>query len=411
MTILQNQVNTREIERSYKPVLVRSCLSKWTQPILFIIFAFALNMTDAICAEKSQETNSTIHAVYAVGDRLRSKEQIVKTDFDVFDFVYLMAGPTWEAEDFAGTEADAMKQVVAKRAYTHGDKGRSLVPMFIKRAHAAGTRVLLSLPGHKKFRLVSEDPKKRRMFADVMAAFVKKHDYDGIEIDWEGADLQLDLHAELMKDLRSALDALQAEDRRYTLTAAMNIYLNIPESVAKDWCKTLDWINLMCYDLGGGNWGSVATHNTPLPVIKERTLRLYEKVGVPRNKLCIGLGNYGFIYRDLKPGEKTSTKLDTKGNFFSHTQLAGLIAAGWSERYDEEAQVPYYFSPDGKDFVTIDNQRSLTEKVNWVKQSGYRGVFWWELHCDLLQAGKKDRFNKHPLIDHVTKQLDRTPSQ
>ncbi len=350
-----------------------------------------------------------IHATYAVGERLRSKTQIEKTNFAAFDYIYLMAGPKWEAQDFDGT--NVMQHMVTEHVYPEGDKGESLVAMFIRHAHASDTRVVLSLPGHKKFRLISTSPEKRKMFAEVMAAFVKKHNYDGIEIDWEGADLKLNLHAQLMKDLRAALDALKTKDRRYTLTTALHTRKKIPKPVAKEWCRSLDWINLMSYDMGGGIWGRVATHNTPLPVMQNNTVRYYEKIGIPRNKLCIGLANYGFIYRSLKPGEKITQKLSTKGKYFSHTQLADLLADGWTERYDEKAQAPYYFSPDGKDFVTIDNQRSLTEKVKWSNKSGFHGVFWWELHCDLILADEKERFNEHPLIDHVTRQLGRKTPQ
>ena len=71
-----------------------------------------------------------------------------------------------------------------------------------------------------------------------------------------------------------------------------------------------------------------------------------EEKGIPREKLCIGLANYGFIYRELKPGVESSVKLDKKGQYFSHTQLADLLADRWTEWYDEEAQAPYYFSPE-----------------------------------------------------------------
>ncbi len=349
-----------------------------------------------------------VHATYAVGKWLRDEKRIERVDFSVFDCIYLMAGPDeWDAKDFDGSEADAMRRLVSGHSYPSGDSGLAMVPMFIKRCHAAGTKVMLSLPGNEQFSFAS-DAGKRKMFAKVMAAFVKKYDFDGIEIDWEHS-LKYEQHAELMCELRAALTELETVDQRKMLTTALHTYADAPLHIAQSWCQTLDWINLMCYDLGGGIWNQMAGHNTPLPFIQKEVERCFEKKDIPREKLCIGLANYGFFYRNLKPGEQITEKLsiDDRGRYFGHTELTGLLADGWTERYDESARVPYYFSPDGKDFVTLDNERSLSEKVDWVKHGGYRGVFWWELHYDLVPTGENERFDRHPLIDHVAKLLGR----
>jgi chitinase len=126
------------------------------------------------------------------------------------------------------------------------------------------------------------------------------------------------------------------------------------------------------------------------------------------DKICIGLASYGFSYTGVKPGQKcTKLRKDAKARYFSYTELPALLANGWTESYDTEAEAPYYFSPDKKDFVTIDNNRSHSRKMEWVFEQKYRGVFWWEFHYDYYPpvAGKSKAI--HPLMDHVSNIIEK----
>ena len=124
----------------------------------------------------------------------------------------------------------------------------------------------------------------------------------------------------------------------------------------------------------------------------------------PPAKLHMGLANYGFSYTNLKPGEKNPPQVK-KGNWFTFRQLSDLKKQGWSEKWDAVNQLPYYFSPDGRDFATLENKKSLTYKINYARKQQFN-VFWWEYHCDLSDS-KQSAFNIHPLIDHVSTTLDK----
>jgi len=346
-----------------------------------------------------------IHATYLVGSRIENRDEIERTRFSQFNFIYLMASPDWTTEDFNRTDADLPQQLAAQHRFPEGDQGLSLVPALIDRAHRQGVKVLASIVATDT-PLIASDATKRRLFAQAMAAFVAKYGFDGLEVDWERS-LHLDNYMALMQELRSALNALPPT-RTYYLTTALHTSPHFPAgqlperqfnaAQAAQLCQAVDWINIMTYDMSGGVWGKTASHNTPLNRIQQVVPQRW--AAFPPEKLCIGLASYGFKYTGIKPDQPQTNRLSESGRYCTYTELAPLLAQGWTERFEPGAEAPYYFSPDQADFITIDNPRSLTAKVQWVLSRHYRGVFWWEFHCDYLPADGQTN-PQHPLVDAV----------
>ena len=349
-----------------------------------------------------EQKGAFIHATYVVGKMIRNRAQLDETRFEQFNFMYVMAGPDWKAKDFDISEDDVMSRLVQNHSYPAGNSGNALVPELIALAHQKKVKVLVSIPGSEQFNPVVSDGKKRDLFARVMAAFVRKHDYDGIEIDWEHT-VDIDQHAVLMADLCKALNAVAKADgppsRMYFLTTALHSFRKYSLAQAQQLSRSVDWVNIMTYDMGGGIWDREPSHNTPLNGMKEA---LNNWSVFPRNKICIGLANYGFRYKDISPGQKSETSLKEKGRYFSYTELPQLLESGWEESYDSVAEAPYYVSPDKTEFVTIDSKRSLSRKIEWVFKTQYRGVFWWEFQYDYFPPDAGQKYARHPLIDHVT---------
>jgi chitinase len=355
----------------------------------------------------SNNDHPALHATYVVGGSLKDPTQLKATRFSNFDFLYVMAGPAWEGKDFDLPEPQVLKKLVTDHAYPAGDSGEALVPDLIARAHRAGTRVLVSIPGSDRFSYFAGDAAKRAAFARVVTAFVKKHDYDGVEIDWEHTIVQSD-HIALLGEIRRTLNDLRTADskttRSYCLTTALPSSWRYTPDEARALCSCVDWVNIMTYDMGGGIWGDTATHNTPLNAMKSE-LAQWLAAGFPREKLCIGLANYGFIYRNLRPGEKSPVSLKEKGRYIDFTEAADLIRAGWTESYDPEAQASYYFSPDGRDFMTIDSVQSIGHKLDWVLEERFRGAFWWVFHADYYPPAEGETRARHPLLDLAASRL------
>jgi len=338
-----------------------------------------------------------LHATYLVGSRIRDRAELEDLVRLPFQLVYVVAGPNWATSDFDLPKERALERLVTRHAYPNGETGSALVPALIAQAHRRSMRVLLCLQGTARgnFAAVAASAPRRACFARTMAAFVRKYGYDGLDLDWE-QNVDIANHVRLMADLRQALTAAAPKGRRYTLTTALQTYRAFSPEQARQLCASADLINLMTYDLGGGYWGRSATHNTPLDGMRT-TLEKWRVF--PPGKICIGLAGYGYLYRGLAPGQPCAVPLRQKGRSIAYSELPRLVANGWKEAYDPAAQMSYYFSPDRRDFATIDNPASVKRKMAWILAQRYRGVFWWEYHHDYLPPDRSHPTPRHPLAD------------
>lgn len=340
-----------------------------------------------------------LHATYSVADRISSEDDIVPEDLARYDFIYLMAAPAWTAEDFDLSQEEIDRKYVAGHRYPEP----GLVRKYVKTVHKTGGKVLCSFPGSEFIEIASSEARSLK-FAVMMAAFVDKYDYDGIELDWEHTVTE-DLHLAFMQKIRAALDSLGGGSRQYWLTTALHSYRHYDRLQAEALCACVDWINIMYYDMGGGIWGKVASHNTPLDAIKAN-MEQYWKFFAPE-KLHIGLASYGFYYKGIAPGEEVpeGKKLGDYGRYCNYTELPALLEAGWTQEWDDKAQCAYFFSPDRTEFMTLDTERSMDAKLQWIKEKDFGGVFWWEYHCDWVMPGKKEDRGSHLITDYVVECL------
>ena len=344
-----------------------------------------------------------IHATYLVGNSLKDMEKVKQIDYSQFQYIYLMAAPQWSQEDFGQPQENIIKHLVSDHQYAK-DQGIEIVPLLIEEAHKNKTKVLLSFAGAGFNEIVSSIEKQKK-FIDMMIRFIDKYNYDGIEIDWE-QDLSLPLHAECISNIRLKLDDLEKkrnDSKHLYLTTALHSWQVYHKELANKLASNVDWINIMTYDMGGGIWGNVPEHNTPLNKM-EKELKNWKVFN--RNKLCIGLANYGFIYKDLSPGIKIEGKLDKNGKYFSYNNMLPLLQKGWVEQYDKKAKVSYYFSPDKSEFITMENPKTILTKIQWITKEKYRGAFWWEFNYDIIYPTTQTGKIRHHLIDVVSKYLD-----
>lgn len=363
-----------------------------------VIFPAVADASDMVKSGNFQK-DKIINAIY-VGGRPDSMDDIVADELDDFDFIYLMAAPQWEAADFDMTQEEINRKYVEGFSYGASD----VITEYIRTVHKTGGKILCSFPG-TAFIDIASLPERSSKFARMMAAFVEKYDYDGIELDWEHTVTE-ELHLSFMQDIRKALDELKKGRRKYWLTTALHSYRNYSEEQAKALCDCVDWINIMFYDMGGGIWGTAATHNSPLDQMKKSLQTSWKYF--PREKLHAGLANYGFYYKGIMPGELVpdGKKLrDIGGRYCNYTELPALLEKGWTEEWDGAAQCAYFFSSDKSEFMTLETERSMDAKLDWIRESGFGGIFWWEYSCDWIRPEKPGERGVHLITDYVTEKL------
>lgn len=336
------------------------------------------------------------HSTYVIEGGLKKISFVDRINFRQFDYIYLMAAPNWKSVDFGKSQDEINRILVENHKYAK-DGNLEIVPYFIRKAQENNTRVMISFAGEGFIDIV-KDQAKRERFTTFMTEFVDKYNYDGIEIDWE-SELDVNLHCRLMKEIRAKLDKMESEKgRKLYLTTALHSWRVYSKDLADELAKYVDWINIMTYDMGGGIWGNQAGHNTPLNGI-ERELKNWEVFS--KSKLNIGLANYGFRYKGIKPGQKIDGKLDKYGCYFSYNSFLPLLKEGWESEYDNDAKVNYFYSPDRREFVTMENPETIKIKLKWIKQRKYLGVFWWEFSYDAYVPDDAGEYVKHYLIDIV----------
>ncbi len=275
--------------------------------------------------------------------------------------------------------------------------------------------------GSDGFFHLANDPARRAVFTASAVQFLREHPgFDGIDIDWEhpgdnGASNGVQLgspadgqgYADLMHDLRRALDQLTAETGRpYAVTTAINTTQPVVKRINfKRAAEALDLVFMMTYDFYG-SWSKVAGNHSTLRSSApeaddsiERSVKNLEEAGVPRAKMVAGVAMYG---RGFTGVDKPKTGAAKTGSYpgadgsATYRQIAsrylgakGQGLNGYKAVFDAQTQAWNLFHPQHKLWMGYDDPRAVLLKGEYVRKQGLAGLFAWELsqdNGDLLNA-------------------------
>jgi len=241
----------------------------------------------------------------------------------------------------------------------------------------------------------------RTTFAKTTAALCKRYNIDGLDLDWEYPAIEgfpghkydaadKNNFTELIKTLRREM----GDD--YLLTFAAGGFVNYLEK-SVDWDAVMplvDFVNLMTYDLVGG-YATVTGHHTPLAdylpeqqsISKCVNWLLHKKVAA--QKLIIGAAMYARVWENVpninhglyQPGKfKQGVAFADFKHYFGHK-------SGYQFYWDKKAKAPYQYNASKKLFATFDDQRSIREKIKFVRRKKLGGIMFWELVQDKQSGG------------------------
>ena len=306
-----------------------------------------------------------------------------------------------------------------------------------------GIKILPSIGGwtlSDPFFDIVNNPSRKATFVASAVDFVRQYDFfDGIDIDWEfpggnganpnlGSSADAQGFADLMSDLRVALDQLELETGRdYELTAAMNVSEGKVNNVNyQQAAPYMDYVFAMSYDFYGA-WNNEIGHHTALFPTTDGSnagLNVIDGVtnlinaGVPANKIVVGAGMYGRGWKGVKNGQGNGPidgtweagVLDYKDIEVNYLGgLNGVGINGFDYSYDETAQAPSLYRESTGELITYDNPRSVRAKGEAVIINGLAGLFSWEIDADnghILNAMHQGL--NHPRTDGLSDDFEHT---
>ena len=278
----------------------------------------------------------------------------------------------------------------------------------VRRSHPH-LKVLVSVGGwtwSKGFSDAALTPERRQRFVESAVGFVRRHDLDGFDVDWEYPGLPGDgnIHrpedmanfTALMAQLRAALDKdAAARGRSALLTFAAGAFpAFIDHTEMAKVQASVDYVNLMTYDFRVASVDRIAGHHANLydhpgddkQRSADRAVREFLAAGVPAAKLVMGVPFYGRGWREVS---SVADGLYQKGTAVEGMNLTyGRLAIelvgrdGFARRWDPVAQAPFLWNAERRIFITYDDPDSLRLKAAYVRAKGLAGVMFWQYSED-----------------------------
>ncbi len=256
----------------------------------------------------------------------------------------------------------------------------------------------------------------RKNFAISAVNIIRKHELDGVDIDWEYPGMagepgnvyrkeDKENFTLMFQALRKELDVLEKETGKKkwltTATGGFASFLNNTDMGKAQ--EYLDYINLMTYDyypwkLASHHTNLFTSRSNPSDNSADKAVQAYINAGVPASKIVMGLAFYG---KNLKLTENSGIGLgDTIASMANHfgkgfTFLKDSLInkKGFVAFKDDEAKAPYLFNLDTKVFITYDDEWSVANKCDYVLKNKLGGVMFWEYNSD----------KKGYLLEQITK--------
>ena len=269
-------------------------------------------------------------------------------------------------------------------------------------------KVVISIGGwgwSKNFSDAVLSDTSRRAFVASAIKMVRIYHLDGVDIDWEYPGMRGDgniyrdsdkqNYTLMFRDLRYGLDSVARETgKKMILSAAVGGFKTfLQHTEMNKVAGYLDYVNLMTYDYSHGD--TVAIHHTNLFASRQYSSDEYaasavtdfEAVGVPANKLVMGIAFYGHSIKVIDNdqnglGVKTIGGRIQIGGGYTFIKDSLINQKGFKYYKDKDAKTPYLYNADTKQFISFDDEWSVKNKCQYVRKNDMAGVMFWEYSSD-----------------------------
>lgn len=281
--------------------------------------------------------------------------------------------------------------------------------------------------GSSKYSLMASKPESRKIFVDSVLQFLHKHDFDGLDFDWEYPGSREGSRPEdkenfllILKELRDAF-----KPKGYLLTSAVSAgreTIDLAYAIPKI-TQLMDFINIMTYDFHG-SWEDFTGHNAPLYARPEESesashlntdygVNYWLKNGADGKKLVLGMPLYGRCFTLRNPSiNGFNAPTSGKGKEGPYTRDAGFLGYNeicemfqqqqWAIVRDQYHVAPYTYR--GDQWCGYDDVQSIAIKTDYLKSKGLSGGMIWSLETDDFLG--KCFGKKYPLLSAINDRLN-----
>lgn len=272
------------------------------------------------------------------------------------------------------------------------------------------------------FTTMVESRENREHFINQSIQYLRANRFDGLDLDWEypgdasrgGRPQDKENFTALCKEFIEAAvkEADLSGQERLLLTMAAGAHKSDTLELTEI-AKYLDWVNLMTYDFNGG-WANYTGMNAPLTGDTSPNNWYIAKAvdqwlagGIPSEKLVLGMPTYGRSFAnvdDPRPagaakGAGPKGRCTGENGFLSYYEVNDLIESGQYKTYwDPVSSTPYAYDEKGKNWITYDDLRSISIKVDYIEEKNLGGGMFWAIDLD-------DFNNDYPVMTTVARRL------
>ncbi|KAG2233591.1 hypothetical protein INT48_009378 [Thamnidium elegans] len=355
--------------------------------------------------------------------------------------------PNWLSDGFQVSNIDFTKYTHIHYAFAIMTEGNtpqwtdqsntdSQLAELVSAAHKSNTKVLISVGGWSVQCQVMPLAEKN-LFNGILIK-LSNWEYPGrqgagcnvVDAGSDVANL-----ASLLEELRSELDQeFDKGSKEVSIAGYVGGFPGTSNDITESIGQSVTRVNMMTYDINGA-WNPQTGPNAPLQSSNGSSfvsaIEAWTKSGVPANKLTGGLAFYGRsttakedmsdgnMYQDQVTGDPPKgDSFDAPyqdpycakdpgglsgiwrfGNMLSQGLLDTPLTAKkpWVRYWDKESSTPWLFNAKTMVFISYDDPKSITAKVNEAKSSGLAGVMIWSVDED---SSNNDLLNAAYLISN-----------
>ena len=412
-----------------KPSIIKGLLLSCLVSLQFLGHALAANTPDQRIV-MGYYTNWGTYKGFPVGnpqlnEQAKNLNVLAYAFFEVDSNGTLYFSDPWS--DLKASDAGFCAKNPAICNNTKGTEGLGNFTKLTRENIYPNTKIVISVGG------AGHDETFRSAFRNIpnfiasLGAIINEYKIAGIDLDfepsaWSASDANN--YVKLAEEIRKNFPTILITA---AVTANPDVIKQFQASNWQSFAKSVNYIGVMAYDFHGGfdGLGNRTGFHSNLysddsdpyqnHFSGDAAVKTYIEMGVPANKLLLGVPAYGRMYGEVVDGGKHGlyqnigalySKGDLDKDMESYRSIIGTkLGKGYvdywysntSGAYSTKLNGVFAYNANERVFISFDNTALIDEKAKYVKENKLGGMMMWELRADITPSDP----NNASLLKHM----------